>query len=93
VGWKIWLEPSAVVDHAVHAERCRSRYYWRRLWWQGITRARAQESRVGAGLRLLVAAPVRLCLYAATRDRVYLYRIAETGGYLAERLRPRREPA
>ncbi len=92
-GWRIWLEPSAVVDHTVHAERCRSRYYWRRLWWQGITRARATESRVGAGLRMLVAAPVRLCLYVATRDRVYLYRIAETGGYLAERIRPRREPA
>ena len=92
-GWKIWLEPSAVVDHAVHAERCRSGYYWRRLWWQGITRARTKDARVAVGLRLLAAAPVRLCLYAATRDRIYLYRIAETGGYLAERLRPRREPA
>ncbi len=93
VGWKIWLEPSAVVDHAVHAERCRSRYYWRRLWWQGITRARTKDARAAVGLRLLAATPLRLCLYAVTRDRVYLYRIAEAGGYLAERLRPRREPA
>jgi glucosyl-dolichyl phosphate glucuronosyltransferase len=92
-GWKIWLEPSAIVDHAVHAERCRSRYYWRRLWWQGITRARTKDARAVVGLRLLAAAPVRLCLYAATRDRIYLYRIAEAGGYLTERLRPRREPA
>jgi glycosyltransferase involved in cell wall biosynthesis len=91
-GWRIWLEPSAVVDHAVHAERCRSRYYWRRLWWQGITRARADGAGVALALRLLAAAPVRLCLYAATRDRIYLYRVAEAGGYVAEWLRPRREP-
>ena len=92
-GWKIWIEPGAAVDHAVHAERCRSEYYWRRLWWQGITRARTKDARVGVGLRLLAAAPLRLCLYVATRDRVYLYRLAETGGYFVERLRPRRELA
>jgi cellulose synthase/poly-beta-1,6-N-acetylglucosamine synthase-like glycosyltransferase len=92
-GWKIWIEPSAVVDHAVHAERCRSEYYWRRLWWQGVTRARAQDGRAAVGLRLLAAAPLRLCLYVGTRDRVYLYRLAETGGYFAERLRPGRELA
>jgi cellulose synthase/poly-beta-1,6-N-acetylglucosamine synthase-like glycosyltransferase len=92
-GWKIWIEPGAVVDHAVPAERCRSEYYWRRLWWQGITRARAKDARAAVGLRLLAAAPVRLCLYLGTRDRVYLYRLAETGGYFAERLRPNRELA
>ena len=42
-GWSIWLEPSAVVDHRVSSVRCRSRYYWRRLWWQGVSRARARE--------------------------------------------------
>ena len=35
-------------------------------------------------VRLLVAAPVRLVLWLATRDRVHLYRTAETAGYLAE---------
>jgi hypothetical protein len=85
-GWKIWIEPAAVVDHSVHAERCRSGYYWRRLWWQGITRARAKDARAAVGFRLLAAAPVRLCLYVGTRDRVYLYRLAETGGYFAELL-------
>lgn len=92
-GWKIWLEPAAIVDHAIHAERCESRYYWRRLWWQGITRARSSDAHRAVGLRVLAAAPLRLCLYAVTRDRVYLYRVAETGGYFKERLRPRQEPA
>jgi len=88
-GWTIWLEPDAVVVHAVTPARCESRYYWRRLWWQGRSRARAQRSwRVG--LRLVVAAPVRLVLWVATRDRVYLYRLAETVGYLRERLAPAR---
>jgi len=32
-------------------------------------------------LRLLAAALVRLSLYVLTRDRVYLYRTAETAGY------------
>lgn len=92
-GWKIWLEPGAIVDHAIHAERCESRYYWRRLWWQGITRARGDDVRATVGLRVLAAVPVRLCMYAFTRDRVYLYRMAEAGGYLAERFRPSQEPA
>ena len=72
---------------------CESRYYWRRLWWQGITRARSSDARPTTGLRVLAAAPLRLCLYALTRDRVYLYRVAETGGYFKERLRPRQETA
>ena len=38
-GWRIWLEPRAVVDHVVNRERCRSAYYWRRLWWAGVSRA------------------------------------------------------
>jgi GT2 family glycosyltransferase len=86
-GFRVWLEPRAIVDHAVHAERCSSRYYWRRLWWQGITRARQANSQLGTGLRMLAAAPVRLGLYLATRDRVHLYRTAESAGYLRERLR------
>lgn len=92
-GWRIWLEPRAVVDHTVHRERCRSQYYWRRLWWAGVTRARAADSRALSGLRLVAAAPVRLCLYVLTRDRVYLYRSAETAGFLVERLRLRRSAA
>lgn len=89
-GWRIWLEPRAVVDHAVHRERCSSAYYWRRLWWAGVSRARAEEGRTATGLRLTVAAPVRLLLYAITRDRVYLYRSAETAGFLVEASRLRR---
>jgi glycosyltransferase involved in cell wall biosynthesis len=86
-GWRIWLEPRAIVDHTVHAERCRSSYYWRRLWWAGVTRARAADSTVKVGLRLVAAAPTRLVLYALTRDRVHLYRSAETAGFLVERTR------
>ena len=82
-GWKIWLEPAAIADHRVHSDRCRSGYYWRRLWWAGATRARAGSS----GLRLLAAAPLRLCLYLLTRDQVHLYRTAETASWLAERAR------
>jgi glycosyltransferase involved in cell wall biosynthesis len=86
-GWKIWLEPGAVVDHAVHPERCRSSYYWRRSWWAGVTRSRAANSPLKVGLRLVVAAPIRLGLYVLTRDRVYLYKSAETAGFLVERTR------
>lgn len=84
-GWRARLEPAAVVEHAVAAERCRSGYYWRRLWWQGVTRARARRMR-GEGLRVLAAAPVRVVLWVLRRDRLYLYRLAETAGYTAERL-------
>jgi len=86
-GWKVWLEPSAVVDHAVHVERCQSRYYWRRLWWTGITRARATDASAMLGFRLVAAAGVRLVAFACSWDRVYLYRTAETAGFLAERAR------
>ena len=92
-GWRIWLEPRAVVDHAVNRERCRSAYYWRRLWWAGVSRARVEEGRTATGLRLSVAAPVRLLLFAITRDRVYLYRSAETAGFLVEASRLRRAAA
>lgn len=82
-GGAIWLEPSAVVDHRVTAARCRARYYWRRSWWQGVSRARAGHSaRLGA--RLVSAALIRLALWAVTGDRFYLFRTAETAGYLAE---------
>lgn len=81
-GGEIWIAPGAIVDHRVSPARYESRYYWRRLWWQGITRAR-----IGGGprtaLRLILAAPVRALLWVVTRDRFYLYRLAETGGYLA----------
>jgi GT2 family glycosyltransferase len=84
-GFRVRLEPAAVVEHAVAPERCRSGYYWRRLWWQGVTRARSRRAR-GEGLRLAAAAPARLLLWALRRDRLYLYRLAETAGYTAERL-------
>jgi glucosyl-dolichyl phosphate glucuronosyltransferase len=80
-GWRVWLQPDAVVEHTVSRERCTSAYYWRRLWWQGISRARRERS-LSLALRLVAAAPVRLVLWAGTRDRVYLYRVAETAGYL-----------
>ena len=89
-GWIVWLQPDAVVDHTVAPERCAGGYYWRRLWWQGISRAR-QDRSPGVTVRLLVAAPVRLVLWPATRDRVHLYRTAETAGYLA-RARRSEEP-
>jgi GT2 family glycosyltransferase len=92
-GWRVWLEPTAVVDHMVRAERCTPRYYWRRLWWAGASRARASRTSYWVALRLLLAAPLRLCLYAATRDRVHLYRMAETAGYFSERLKLRRHAA
>ena len=86
-GWKVWLEPDAAVGHTVHAERCRSRYYWRRLWWAGVSRARAANVPSGLGVRLVAAAATRFVLYAVTRDRVHLYRTAETAGFLVERVR------
>ena len=82
-GYRVLLDPAAVVHHLVAPERCRGGYFWRRLWWQGVTRARAEAS-PKLTLRLLAALPVRLGLYAATRDRVHLYRLAETAGYLRE---------
>src|SRR5262245_32851454 len=91
-GSVVWLEPGAIVDHHVAPERCRSSYYWRRLWWQGVSRARGRRS-VPVALRLACAAPIRLVLWPLARDRVYLYRIAETAGYLAECLRARGAPA
>ena len=84
-GWRVWLEPTAVVFHTVTAERCTSRYYWRRLWWQGVTRARAAPSTL-LTLRLLAALPIRLGLWILTRDRVHLFRAAETTGYVRELL-------
>jgi glycosyltransferase involved in cell wall biosynthesis len=86
-GWKVWLEPGAAVGHTVHPERCRSTYYWRRLWWAGVSRARAANVPWGLGVRLVAAAATRFVLYAVTRDRVHLYRTAETAGFLVERVR------
>jgi GT2 family glycosyltransferase len=83
-GGRIWLQPDAVVDHTVAPERCRGRYYWRRLWWQGVTRARTQRS-AAVTARLVAGAALRLPLWLATGDRVHLYRLAETSGYLRER--------
>lgn len=91
-GWTIWLEPRAIVDHTVHPDRCTSSYYWRRLWWAGVSRARALDVGATTTLRLVLAAPVRLVLFGLTRDRVHLYRSAETVGFLAELVRPRRAP-
>jgi glucosyl-dolichyl phosphate glucuronosyltransferase len=80
-GGRVWLEPTAHVAHHVAPERCTGRYYWRRLWWQGISRARAGSSRATTA-RIVLALPVRLALWAVTRDRFFLYRTAETVGYL-----------
>jgi len=88
-GWRILLVPDAVVDHAVPATRCQSRYYWRRLWWAGVTRARHRGRHAGTLAKLLAAAPVRLLLYAVTWDRVHLYRLAETAGYLHDTISAR----
>ena len=87
-GWRVWLQPDAVVDHTVSPERCSSEYYWHRLWWQGISRAR-QERSLRLAVRLIAAAPVRLLLWLATGDRVHLYRTAETAGYLYDLAVPR----
>ncbi len=83
LGHRVVLEPRAVVDHVVAPERCRGSYFWRRLWWQGVTRARGEAS-VSLTLRLLAALPIRVALYAGTRDRMHMYRLAETAGYLRE---------
>jgi glycosyltransferase involved in cell wall biosynthesis len=88
LGWSIWLEPSAIVGHRVTSARCRAGYYWRRLWWQGVSRARVRRSPALAA-RLLAAAIVRVALWALTGDRVYLFRLAETAGYVVDCLRPR----
>jgi glucosyl-dolichyl phosphate glucuronosyltransferase len=81
-GWRIVLHPDAAVDHAVPRSRCVSRYYWRRLWWAGVTRARSGGQPGRTLARLLAAAPVRFALYLVTWDRVHLYRLAETAGYV-----------
>lgn len=88
-GWRIELQPHAAVDHAVPAARCTSRYYWRRLWWSGITRARTGRRRGRTLARLLLAAPARIVLYLVTWDRVYLYRLAETAGFVRDLAAPR----
>lgn len=80
-GFAIRIEPGARVDHRVSRERCTSGYYWRRLWWQGVSRARCDRSLLVAA-RLIVGAPIRLLLWVLTRDRVHLYRVAETAGFL-----------
>jgi len=82
-GWRIWLQPDAVVDHTVTPDRCSSTYYWQRLWWQGITRARNERTRRTA-IRVIAAAPLRFVFWLGTRDRIFLYRLAETAGFLCE---------
>jgi GT2 family glycosyltransferase len=80
-GLIVRIEPSARVEHTVATERCTSAYYWRRLWWQGVSRARGDHS-ARTALKLLVGAPIRFVLWLVTGDRVHLYRIAETAGFL-----------
>ena len=70
--------------HTVSDERLRATYYWRRFYWQGITRARmgGRVRRMG-GLALEV--PGYLASWVRTGDRYYLYRAsAETAGHFAE---------
>lgn len=87
-GWEVWLRPSAVVEHTVSAERCRGGYYWRRSWWNGISRARHRPT-LAMALKRAVAVPLYLGLYAVRRDRIHLYRTAESAGYATERVRAR----
>jgi glucosyl-dolichyl phosphate glucuronosyltransferase len=84
-GWEVWLEPRAAVVHTVHPERCRASFYWRRLWWAGVSRAKARSPRVA--VRLALAAPIRFGLWLLTRDRYYLFRTAESAGYFVTLLR------
>ena len=87
-GWRVWIEPAAVVRHAVDPVRLRAGYYWRRLWWQGIGRARGRRSSDRwLSARILLGAPARLALWPLTRDAVHLFRVAETAGYVWERAR------
>jgi glucosyl-dolichyl phosphate glucuronosyltransferase len=85
-GFRVVVEPAAQVVHPVPPERCEKRWYWRRLWWSGIGRGRG-PGRWWLALRLTVALPIRLVLLAATRDYVYLFRVAETAGFYRELLR------
>jgi GT2 family glycosyltransferase len=87
-GWEVWLRPSAVVEHTVSAERTRSGYYWRRSWWNGISRARHRPT-LALALKRAAAVPLYLGLYALRRDRIHLYRAAESCGYATERIRAR----
>jgi glucosyl-dolichyl phosphate glucuronosyltransferase len=82
--FQVRLEPSAVVRHTVTAERLQSRYYSRRFFWQGVTRARmGTRKRRAGGLALEI--PRYLASWVRTRDRYYLYRAgAETVGHLAQ---------
>jgi GT2 family glycosyltransferase len=84
-GWQIWLAPDASVLHTVHPDRLSSRWYWRRLWAGGASRAKHPSARITA--RLAAAVPIRLSLWAMTRDRIYLYRLAESAGYMTSLLR------
>jgi glucosyl-dolichyl phosphate glucuronosyltransferase len=94
-GWEVWLEPRAAVLHKVHAERLTSGFYWRRFWWGG--RSRAQTPSLLISARLIVAVPARVAAWLVTRDRIFIYRLAETAGYFATlvlragaRIRPNR---
>jgi glycosyltransferase involved in cell wall biosynthesis len=83
-GYTVMLEPGAVVDHTVSTDRLEGRYYWRRFYWQGITRAR-MGGRVRRFGGLTLEVPGYLAAWGRTRDRYYLYRAsAETLGHLAE---------
>jgi glucosyl-dolichyl phosphate glucuronosyltransferase len=78
-GWEVWLEPKAPVRHKVHAERLTSRYYWRRFWWEGVSRAQHPTPRTSA--RLLVSGPVWLLQWTVTRDRYFMYLMTEPVAY------------
>jgi glycosyltransferase involved in cell wall biosynthesis len=83
-GGVVRVEPRAVVDHEVAGSRLESSYYWRRLWWEGRTRARMSPGwRRRAGL--VIEAPLHLARYARSRDRHDLLRAtAETCGHVSE---------
>ena len=62
-GHTVMLEPGAVVEHTVSCERLDAGYYWRRFYWQGITRAR-----MGGRIRRLGGSPSR-CPAISRRGR------------------------
>jgi glycosyltransferase involved in cell wall biosynthesis len=79
----IWMDPAIAVDHLVRREKLERRWYWSRLWNAGVSRARLPHPWRSAG-RLAVKLPFSLVSYAIRRDPVYLYRVAEAAGFVAE---------
>jgi glycosyltransferase involved in cell wall biosynthesis len=74
-GLALWYEPELRVEHTVRAERLTRRWLLRRLYWEGLSRARqrvhagergaaARLRLVGSALRKLAGSPRRLAALA-----------------------------